>query len=567
MNKPALFVLAFLSCSAIVYSQIVLSEIMFNPTGNERYNEFIEIFNSANDAIDLDGWMIGDGDKCSVIIAHKQGLSLAPKQYGLILVPNYFTGNGIYDKTIPASALVVTINSSQFGANGLANDRSETITLYKPDSSIAAFYQYSMPTEDGISDEKRLITGNDDVSNWGHSLAVNGTPGARNSIAPKEYDAALNLESLQISPAKPACGEPITISVIIDNAGTMQLQNINILFTLKSMIDPGLPTVCDSVKIPSLQPFQSLTIHSVLYNIPSGVDSLSIRVEQEQDQELTNNYYAGELLCGYPQQALVINEIMFAPLSGMKEWVELYNPGFSPVTVKNWQISNSSSKPVTVTDSLLIVYPQNFIVIAKDSAIFSILLSEAAVVVCNKFPALGNDADSLFVYDGAGSITEQAAWIAGSEKKKGVSLERINPQNPSHYKNNWNYCLSADGHTAGMVNSVFSKELAAATRLSIFPDPFSPDNDGIDDQTAIHYNLPELTATINIRIFDIKGRQVRFLQNNQPTAANGTVFWDGRDDEGICCRIGIYIVFLEARNSRNEWLDQVYATLVLAKNL
>jgi len=72
---------------------------------------------------------------------------------------------------------------------------------------------------------------------------------------------------------------------------------------------------------------------------------------------------------------------------------------------------------------------------------------------------------------------------------------------------------------------------------------------------------------ITIRIFDVKGRQVRFLQNNQPAAATGTVFWDGRDDEGLGCRVGVYIIMLEAGNSRDEWLEKVYGTVVLAKNL
>ncbi|HPG40450.1 MAG TPA: lamin tail domain-containing protein [bacterium] len=567
MTRSLLLILAFLSLFTPVQSQIILSEIMFNAAGNERYNEFIEIFNSSAQTVDLSGWMIGDSDKYSPIIALDQGLLLQPGQYGLILVPTYFTASNQYAGLIPASALLLTTTLSQLGANGLANDRAETVYLYRADSSVADCRQYHIPNDDGISDEKRLLTGGNEDTNWGHSLTVNGSPGAVNSIAPKEYDAALNIDSLHITPGAPAWGTPITIEATIENAGVKELNDIRIIVAIRSFADAALPAVVDSCVIHYLPPQQSTGISMIMHNIPSGADSLTIRVVQAQDQEPANNFYAGELVCGYPELALVINEVMFAPLSGLSDWVELFNPGFKPVTIKDWQIKNEHSARIALTDSLIIIPPRYYVVIAQDSTIFKVISSPAPVVICNKFPSLGNDTDSLAVFDGAGMIIDRLSWTSGAENKRGISLERVNPDNPSNYKNNWTCCLAGDGHTAGQVNSVYSKNLPAATRLLISPDPFSPDNNGHDDQAAIQYTLPEFTTVINIRIFDVKGRQVRFLQNNQPAAATGTVFWDGRDDEGLCCRVGIYIIMLEARNSRDEWLEKVYGTLVLAKNL
>ena len=49
-------------------SPIVLSEVMFNPSGNENYNEFIEIYNISAEEVDLSGYWIGDGVDSDEII-------------------------------------------------------------------------------------------------------------------------------------------------------------------------------------------------------------------------------------------------------------------------------------------------------------------------------------------------------------------------------------------------------------------------------------------------------------------------------------------------------------------
>jgi hypothetical protein len=64
--------------------------------------------------------------------------------------------------------------------------------------------------------------------------------------------------------------------------------------------------------------------------------------------------------------------------------------------------------------------------------------------------------------------------------------------------------------------------------------------------TIIGYALPEARATMSIRIFDVRGRLVRWLANNEPCASRGFLVWDGRNDERRVARLGMYIVLLEA---------------------
>ena len=69
---------------------------------------------------------------------------------------------------------------------------------------------------------------------------------------------------------------------------------------------------------------------------------------------------------------------------------------------------------------------------------------------------------------------------------------------------------------------------------------------------------------MNVKIYDIQGRLVRFLLNNEPSSARRTVFWDGLNDEGRRCRIGVYIVFLEALNETVMCVERARTTVVLA---
>jgi flagellar hook assembly protein FlgD len=146
-------------------------------------------------------------------------------------------------------------------------------------------------------------------------------------------------------------------------------------------------------------------------------------------------------------------------------------------------------------------------------------------------------------------------------------LERINPNLDGNDRANWSTCVDPIGATPAMQNSVFTEGNISEAKLSFSPNPFSPDNDGYEDFTMIRYNLSVNTAQIRIKIFDDKGRLVRTLVNNKPSASSGTEIFDGLDDNGNPLRIGMYIVFIEASNSENGVVDVLKDVIVIARKL
>ncbi len=87
------------------------------------------------------------------------------------------------------------------------------------------------------------------------------------------------------------------------------------------------------------------------------------------------------------------------------------------------------------------------------------------------------------------------------------------------------------------------------------PNPFTPNNDGINDQTNIEFflgNIGEPRASIGsqlrdltITIYDLTGRIVRNLYSSKTGAfayiADNGILWDGRDNNGKIVRPGLYL--------------------------
>jgi hypothetical protein len=83
------------------------------------------------------------------------------------------------------------------------------------------------------------------------------------------------------------------------------------------------------------------------------------------------------------------------------------------------------------------------------------------------------------------------------------------------------------------------------------PNPFSPNADGIYDETKISFYLSREADWVTIEIYDISGEEVRTIRWQQGLTEAGRnafdIVWDGKDDTGRIVPYGIYILRLEVR--------------------
>ena len=76
-----------------------------------------------------------------------------------------------------------------------------------------------------------------------------------------------------------------------------------------------------------------------------------------------------------------------------------------------------------------------------------------------------------------------------------------------------------------------------------YPNPFNP-------ETRIRYDLPEET-NVSILIYDLMGRQIRTLVNQQVSAGYHSVMWNATSDMGSPVSAGVYIYAIQAGNVRD----------------
>ena len=101
--------------------------------------------------------------------------------------------------------------------------------------------------------------------------------------------------------------------------------------------------------------------------------------------------------------------------------------------------------------------------------------------------------------------------------------------------------------------------------LHVTQSPFSPLGDGLFREAQIHCSSDE-GAKAAIWIFDIQGRKVRTLAEHIPCFPPSVLSWDGRDSEGGWVPSGIYIVWIEIKNSGGDFTRSM-ETVVVGRKL
>ena len=76
---------------------------------------------------------------------------------------------------------------------------------------------------------------------------------------------------------------------------------------------------------------------------------------------------------------------------------------------------------------------------------------------------------------------------------------------------------------------------------------FTPNGDGIGDRLRVEFDLLKVLVPrpIRLSVFDLSGRRVKMLEEEEATASHVGLEWDGRDASGQLVTPGLYIVRIE----------------------
>ncbi|MDR0811957.1 MAG: Ig-like domain-containing protein, partial [Paludibacter sp.] len=184
-------------------------------------------------------------------------------------------------------------------------------------------------------------------------------------------------------------------------------------------------------------------------------------------------------------------------------------------------------------------------------------------IVTTVWTSLNNESATLALFTAENrdtivleEFTYNAKWHhALIKNKKGVALEKINPDLPANSAESWHSAASEVSYgTPGYRNSQY-REITknAETENFVWTEPpaFSPDNDGFEDVCFVHYNMAESGFVANITIFTATGIKIKQLAANYLLQPEGFITWDGATDNGKLANAGIYVILFEAINPNN----------------
>ncbi len=541
---------------------LVLNEYYAQPTLSQV--EWVELYNPTTESIHLLDWSIADFTPKNQMVIQQEYL-IEPGKFCIITEDSLF-----FD--IYSFVKCPVIVADDFP--DLNND--EDVIRLKDGAGFiidSLFYQQDWPAAKGKSVERVFWQLNsNDRHTWKICRADAGaTPGAINSIDPNEIDLEVKPESIVLTPEVFTSRDSIGTSLKIFNTGKLTISDFDLYFYHNPIGDSNFQIFCKALKIKQmLGSGQFVQIETRLPPSPSGRKLLMTEIVCTGDLNLANNRAIVPFKVGYFPGCVIINEIMYNPFTGQNEWIELYNPGDQPVDLTDWAISNADKKQkfLEFPDPMLL-NPQNYVIITEDSSFFDDWpeVSAPVLVTSPSFPALNNESDQIWLYDLIGQPMDSVFYSAAWGKMDYVSLERIQPDQNSTDPANWSACVSAKGGTPGRQNSLFVSAMPTMAKISIEPNPFSPDQDNFEDEAIITWQLPMETAHVNLKIYDARGRLIRTLLNAIDSGANCSVIWDGMNDQRQRARMGIYIVFLEALNERQGIITQATHTIVLAHKL
>jgi hypothetical protein len=237
------------------------------------------------------------------------------------------------------------------------------------------------------------------------------------------------------------------------------------------------------------------------------------------------------------------------------EWVELYNPLDFDVDLQEYRLGDQLGWR-TISDTVLILPPRSFIVLAQDRSRFMEYYSDFLGLITEPegWQILNNDGDAVRLGDAFGVTVDSFTYENAFSDNR--SWERyVNPEGES----SWGGSFDSSGSTPGRPNSYFYPR-SSSIALDVDPDPFSPDGDGFEDVTVISFNPPD-GEVFELAVYDISGRKVKTFFDGE-AALPGEITWDGRGDDGRRLPIGIYILYARVEGGIRQ---ETKRTVVIAR--
>lgn len=513
--------------------------------------QYVELFNRSNKYFHLNGWKLSDNNSSGTI----QDVWMFPGEY-LILVPT--SGLTAYPSATNVTSWA-TLNNSGDDIH-LATDNGIVVDFL---TYTDAWYKDENKKSGGWSIERvnpELLCSSAD--NWRASNDPSGgTPGAQNSV----YDNAPDVQVPTVIGFETELPSTLTVK-FSEGMDSLSLENAGF------SSNPAL-TIATRTLIGKYPTEIIFVFNEVL--VPGKVYTFSLNNFSDCSGN-TNSYNGTFVLPQTPEKGdLIINEILFNPLTGGSDFVEIYNNSDKYIDLKDWELGNFKDGAVANLKKIIqgyILKPRDYVVLTADS---NFQLMNYPVAVPGKFlqmsslPSYNNDSSTVYLIFN-NEVMDKVAYLEKwhfslLQSKKGVSLERFSADQASNTASNWHSASETIGFaTPGRVNSQDMKPGEEGGTLTLSSNTFSPDGDGHEDVLLLTYEVSSPDLLGDLIIYDDKGRMIKTLFKQELLGGKGSVKWEGTKEDGTKASIGPYIIMFDVFNLDSSKTQTVRKVVTLA---
>ncbi|HAS43427.1 MAG TPA: hypothetical protein DCS93_23305, partial [Microscillaceae bacterium] len=387
-----------------------------------------------------------------------------------------------------------------------------------------------------------------EVDNWRAATATaGGTPGQENSVKAVNPDqnapTLLKAEALNTDTVTVTFNEKMDSTSLVNAVYALSngasVQNV-------TLIGPDFKVV--QLKVATA--LQTKTVYTLTVNNANDCSGNALGTTNTTRFALAEQ---GDSL------DIVLNEVLFNPRTGGVDFVEIYNNSDKYINLKDWQLGNVDSdgnianlKLLTSENSVLA--PKNYRVLTTNQADIQMnypRTPDSTFLVMATLPGYNDSEGSVILLNNLNQLMERFDYkddfhFPLIDDKNGVSLERISFTAPVNNSNSWQSAASTVGFaTPGLPNSQQSGVAGGGENITLDNQVITPNGDGDRDFVTINYKFAQSGTTVNMTIFDKRGRQVKRLVQNDLAATEGFYTWDGTNDSGQRVRMGYYIIFVE----------------------
>ena len=531
-------------------NDIVINEIMADPSPSVGLPEweFVELYNTSDSTINIKNWKLILGKK---EFSFKEDTELQSDEYLILCHKNAVDNLSLYG------------NCHAFSSFQITNSGSDIILIDENENLISSVnfdisWHPSTYKKDGGWSLEQIDAFNPCAgkANWSSSNAkAGGTPGMINSIANE------NIILPKLDHINPISHNELEV-FFNQNMNLESLNNIDNYFICELNLSPKKIELInykhDYVKLIFDYFFEEGDLYTLNINNVTNCKDIPL------DNEIKAQF-------GMPSEVsrndIVINEILFNPISPGVDYLELYNRSNKVIDLKEFMFGTIKQSFPNPPDTILkeicsesrIMLPHSYVLLSTDKEIVMEQYLDADTdpntdfLDVESFPSFPNEEGHVIICDKDRVPIDEMKY---SDKMhydllsvtQGVALERVSSENPSMDENNWHSAsFNVNYGTPGYKNSATTdiNDKIEKNKISIIPEIFSPDGDGDDDICSICYNVENLGCSLNIKVFNTDGLLIRNLFNNNLVSNEGVVHWDGSDDNNRSVTPGIYIIQAE----------------------